>query len=1324
MNHKRIVGLAGALAMICTSVPVPQISATALSDFEVDDNGIYWQTVNHSDDGEAALDRGENGCFRADWSDVSDVDFGVGTYPAAPANWKNDTLLYEFTSEFALQGDSALGVSGAFDGEDKEFYIIEGWRGARPAVGTKTGEVTMTIAAIPVVYDVYQTEAVVKDSEGKEKTVTQVWSIRQKNTLEEITDGAGYCVNLTEQFAAWETLGIACPSSVSRIGAYVHAGDDATGYVNAIRNCFSQMPAAAFADCGTTPDGRMWEHWHVNHLGTSDMQIHETDGFSANWSNVVEACFREGKDLAKTEFGYDTLSYSYAGKATLADGDQIGIHGTYPLLSGQLAYVWLIDGFAGEKPAAPNVLGSYELDGHTYELSCYPVQQGCIGAPQPVNYLCVRTDGQLTAGAETEVGGTIEMTAHQAQWRKLGFVAAAPTNLSLFAYAYGSTDGSEHTGSADFTKNQLTAAENVVGTAAMNTNTPDGYVQQMTVGGEAVHPEYRNSGSFKADWTNDTTHFDYRLGYEIPEPLDPEENQDLAYYYRGTIDLRDNVYAGVVCDLVDPGMRLYIINSYGMLGVREVENAAYIKSFTVEGVEYDLCKTGDSEYWCVAKTSQTEQTANADLIGHVNVYDILKLIEDEDRPLGKVCALDFYVHSYLANGSIDLITNSTTCRNLYPDQDFTQNHKTADGYVTTNHGEAPYDMVGLSIDGNGVFQADFRNAKTASSSVGKALSKPIDWKACETFDISYQATAEIEGSGWIGVTGIARNKSTTVIFDIVDGWNGYKLCQDKTPVGTIVVGGEKYVVYTDCVTGLCVPMAAPVIYHYWSVRNDNLLSDDAENPMENNVSLIEHFTEWEKLGMNVPDVESAAVMCEIWDYSEKPENNGQFSITKNDTVIRKASAAADQTLKGLFADSFKISGAACITLNPSESAQGVKAANFMKQNYDFAAEYNALTPFTLLKQAPDSEYGFTVELNKNDLNLKFCEENHLPVRIGSLLQPSVPRWFLQDSAGNYLTPDEMDVRLEQMIRMTFAQLAEYYPNLEVFAVDVCADLLDEYGTILGSEGYSEKTNPWACVYGADSTRYIFNAYRYARKYAPKCAALYLKDHSLFLERKVEGFAALAMQLQKEDLIDGIGMEGEIPFYDNCNEILSGFDLGIQKLASIGGLDLQITDLWVNMRQIYRDAERCEHYAELFEILMHNADLISFVTLADYGGMLDGPHWLKDTNLPGYLADHAEIFADAMTVRDPFPIEQYSGESSSEIGAAAKSDVKTVASGDTNCDGVLDVSDAVLAARFVNEDKSAKISDAGVRNTDLNANGSIDTDDITKMLRVIARIEKL
>ena len=60
-------------------------------------------------------------------------------------------------------------------------------------------------------------------------------------------------------------------------------------------------------------------------------------------------------------------------------------------------------------------------------------------------------------------------------------------------------------------------------------------------------------------------------------------------------------------------------------------------------------------------------------------------------------------------------------------------------------------------------------------------------------------------------------------------------------------------------------------------------------------------------------------------------------------------------------------------------------------------------------------------------------------------------------------------------------------------------------------------------------------------------------------------------------------------------------------------------------------------------------------------------------------------------------------------------------GDVNCDEMVDVSDAVLLARFTAEDKSARITEQGMRNADCNRNGQPSSEDIILILKHIAKL---
>ena len=60
-------------------------------------------------------------------------------------------------------------------------------------------------------------------------------------------------------------------------------------------------------------------------------------------------------------------------------------------------------------------------------------------------------------------------------------------------------------------------------------------------------------------------------------------------------------------------------------------------------------------------------------------------------------------------------------------------------------------------------------------------------------------------------------------------------------------------------------------------------------------------------------------------------------------------------------------------------------------------------------------------------------------------------------------------------------------------------------------------------------------------------------------------------------------------------------------------------------------------------------------------------------------------------------------------------------GDLNCDGTADVSDAVMLARFLAEDKKLRISDEGIRNAETDGEAGLSVSDLTMLLKIIAKI---
>ena len=93
---------------------------------------------------------------------------------------------------------------------------------------------------------------------------------------------------------------------------------------------------------------------------------------------------------------------------------------------------------------------------------------------------------------------------------------------------------------------------------------------------------------------------------------------------------------------------------------------------------------------------------------------------------------------------------------------------------------------------------------------------------------------------------------------------------------------------------------------------------------------------------------------------------------------------------------------------------------------------------------------------------------------------------------------------------------------------------------------------------------------------------------------------------------------------------------------------------------------------------------------------------------GYAGSTAEAFAKKYERK----FEAIDGDSEAPAPA--------VSIGDVDCDRKIDVSDAVLLARFLTADKDAVVTEAGIQHADVDKNGKQDSDDLTMLLRFIAK----
>ena len=60
-------------------------------------------------------------------------------------------------------------------------------------------------------------------------------------------------------------------------------------------------------------------------------------------------------------------------------------------------------------------------------------------------------------------------------------------------------------------------------------------------------------------------------------------------------------------------------------------------------------------------------------------------------------------------------------------------------------------------------------------------------------------------------------------------------------------------------------------------------------------------------------------------------------------------------------------------------------------------------------------------------------------------------------------------------------------------------------------------------------------------------------------------------------------------------------------------------------------------------------------------------------------------------------------------------------GDVNVDGIVDIADTVLLARYIAQDPAVTVTEQGLQNADCDPDGNIDSSDLTAIARYLAHL---
>ena len=246
------------------------------------------------------------------------------------------------------------------------------------------------------------------------------------------------------------------------------------------------------------------------------------------------------------------------------------------------------------------------------------------------------------------------------------------------------------------------------------------------------------------------------------------------------------------------------------------------------------------------------------------------------------------------------------------------------------------------------------------------------------------------------------------------------------------------------------------------------------------------------------------------------------------------------------------------------------------------------------------------DFTRADRMLSFARDNGIRVRFHVLCwHNQTPRWFFaqdwQDAPDAPLADRETVLaRQESYIKDVMTHVNDAFPGV-VYAWDVVNEAIEPDQ---GDPGMYRTRSPWYQTVGVD---FIPAAFRAARKYQEKGQRLFYNDYNSFEPVKRDAILAVLEGLKKENLVDGMGMQGHLllsyPPIPLCEE-------AARRYAALG-LELQVTELDIHCpgNDAESQATLAERYRQYFDMMLRLKGEGIPVGCVTFWGLTDRDSWL-------------------------------------------------------------------------------------------------------------------
>lgn len=527
-----------------------------------------------------------------------------------------------------------------------------------------------------------------------------------------------------------------------------------------------------------------------------------------------------------------------------------------------------------------------------------------------------------------------------------------------------------------------------------------------------------------------------------------------------------------------------------------------------------------------------------------------------------------------------------------------------------------------------------------------------------------------------------------------------------------------------CEPGTAYFISAKVMGQYYTSNTMSLQYTDAAGTehYENLANL--NGNGWQEV--NNIKVSFSADVTNVMVYFE----GGTDNIYIDDFVVKEAPKYKIQediaSLKDVYADYFKIGGVATVKELAPQSTKDL----ILKHCNSFTAG-NEMKPDALLDKnaclamAQDGDdTNPQVTLDQARSLLDFAKENNLSMRGHVLVwHQQTPTWFFKenyDENGEWVSKEKMLVRLENYIKNVFETLEKEYPEIDFYAYDVVNECWLDDGSQrpAGTQEEGSQNSPWIQVFG-DNMSFIKPAFEFAKKYAPEGTKLYYNDFNEYMPQKTDAIIKMVEEINSDGhYIDGIGLQSHL---DVSFPSVSVYKKALDKFCETG-LDVQVTELDVtvsgNTEEDFK--KQAQYYSDIMDTIVAQKDNISSVT---FWGTTDDMSW-RASKYPllfneDYTAKEAYYsIIDGIESTGTTTTTAKSTETTTTTTTTTGAGTETTTSepfgdvkyGDANCDGSVDVADAVFIMQTLSNPNDYKLTEKGMKNADVVANDGVTAKD--------------